>query len=104
MIVDTAVNQHLCCHSGVLSENHALSAYVDIAITGTFTNHDTCNVTYLSHIIFYYVYITGVDIGPVVSGIIGAKKPHYDIWGKTVNVANYMEVTGVTEHTQVGNS
>jgi hypothetical protein len=37
----------------------------------------------------------------VIAGIIGAKKPHYDIWGKAVNIAHYMEVTGVTEHIQV---
>ena len=30
-----------------------------------------------------------------VSGIVGAKKPQYDIWGNTVNVASRMDSTGV---------
>jgi hypothetical protein len=28
-------------------------------------------------------------------GIVGAKKPQYDIWGNTVNVASRMDSTGV---------
>lgn len=30
-----------------------------------------------------------------VLGIVGAKKPQYDIWGNTVNVASRMDSTGV---------
>jgi hypothetical protein len=30
-----------------------------------------------------------------LSGIVGAKKPQYDIWGNTVNVASRMDSTGV---------
>ena len=30
-----------------------------------------------------------------ISGIVGAKKPQYDIWGNTVNVASRMDTTGV---------
>jgi adenylate cyclase 8 len=29
----------------------------------------------------------GISSGPLVSGVIGARKPVYDIWGNTVNVA-----------------
>ncbi|MGH0130746.1 UNVERIFIED_CONTAM: hypothetical protein FKN15_043437 [Acipenser sinensis] len=43
----------------------------------------------------------GLNIGPVVAGVIGAKKPQYDIWGNTVNVASRMDSTGVPDRIQV---
>ena len=43
----------------------------------------------------------GINIGPIVAGVIGAKKPQYDIWGNAVNVASRMDSTGVIGKIQV---
>jgi guanylate cyclase len=46
----------------------------------------------------------GVNSGPVVAGVIGKSKFHYDIWGDTVNVAARMESHGLPGRTQVSES
>ncbi|XP_012270785.1 adenylate cyclase type 5 isoform X2 [Orussus abietinus] len=43
----------------------------------------------------------GINIGPVVAGVIGARKPQYDIWGNAVNVASRMDSTGILDGIQV---
>ncbi|XP_043075417.1 adenylate cyclase type 8 isoform X3 [Puntigrus tetrazona] len=43
----------------------------------------------------------GMAHGSVVAGVIGAKKPQYDIWGKTVNLASRMDSTGVSGKIQL---
>ena len=43
----------------------------------------------------------GINAGPVVAGVIGARRPQYDIWGNTVNVASRMDSTGVQGKIQV---
>ena len=48
-----------------------------------------------------FYFLSGMSIGPLVAGVIGARKPQYDIWGNTVNVASRMETNGLPDHIQV---
>lgn len=43
----------------------------------------------------------GINSGPLVAGVIGRKKFHYDIWGDTVNIASRMESTGEPGRVQI---
>jgi len=43
----------------------------------------------------------GLAAGPVVAGIVGARKFFYDVWGDAVNVAARMETTDVVGRIQV---
>lgn len=47
------------------------------------------------------VVLSGINIGSVVAGVIGARKPQYDIWGNAVNVASRMDSTGILDKIQV---
>lgn len=43
----------------------------------------------------------GMDVGPVIAGVIGESKFIYDVYGDTVNMASRMESTGVTNKIQI---
>ncbi|KAJ8920880.1 hypothetical protein NQ315_015673 [Exocentrus adspersus] len=43
----------------------------------------------------------GISCGPLVCGVIGARKPVFDIWGDTVNLASRMDSTGSIGYIQV---
>ncbi|MBE7460547.1 MAG: adenylate/guanylate cyclase domain-containing protein [Zoogloeaceae bacterium] len=43
----------------------------------------------------------GVATGHAVSGVLGAKRNHFDVWGETVNIASRMEASGIEGKVQV---
>lgn len=55
----------------------------------------------LSNFLLLSLPTPGLNMGPVVAGVIGARKPQYDIWGNTVNVSSRMDSTGVPDPVQV---
>ena len=46
----------------------------------------------------------GVNSGPLVAGVIGQTKYHYDIWGDTVNTASRMESHGEAGKVQISDA
>lgn len=46
----------------------------------------------------------GINSGPLVAGVIGTSKFHYDVWGDTVNVASRMESHGEPGRVQISAS
>jgi class 3 adenylate cyclase len=43
----------------------------------------------------------GIATGPVICGVIGAERPHFDAWGGTVNLASRLEATAPPDGIQV---
>ncbi|XP_076319683.1 adenylate cyclase 1-like isoform X2 [Tachypleus tridentatus] len=76
--------------------SQCLSTFVDLVFAMkerlVTINQNSCN---------NFTLRVGINVGPVVAGVIGARKPQFDIWGITVNVASCMESTGLPNHTQV---
>jgi len=43
----------------------------------------------------------GMHVGPAITGVIGHKRLHYDVWGDAVNIASRMESGGTAGRIQV---
>lgn len=75
--------------------HHNTAPYISIYYNASF---DSC----------YFIFIdscaTGISCGALVGGVIGARKPVYDIWGNTVNEASRMDSTGTMGRIQVPES
>jgi len=46
----------------------------------------------------------GLHVGPVIAGVIGTRKPAFDCWGDSVNIASRLESSGVSGGIQISES
>ena len=50
---------------------------------------------------YVHFLFVGISHGSVAVGVVGSKKPLYDIWGDPVNMASRMDTLGLGDHIQV---
>lgn len=43
----------------------------------------------------------GIDVGPVVGGVIGKHRFTYDVWGDTINIASRLENSCKPDHIHI---
>ena len=43
----------------------------------------------------------GLHVGPIIAGVIGTRKPAFDCWGDSVNIASRLESSGVSGGIQI---
>lgn len=72
-----------------------------VTVSPQFFTFDHNRFDILCYVTVCYQILSGINVGPVVAGVIGARRPQYDIWGNTVNVASRMDSTGVQGKIQV---
>uniref|UniRef100_A0A1B6EMX3 adenylate cyclase n=1 Tax=Cuerna arida TaxID=1464854 RepID=A0A1B6EMX3_9HEMI len=83
-------------HRGREGENDHICALVDFAIA-----MKQCLEELNKHSFNNFQLRVGISTGALVGGVIGARKPVYDIWGNTVNEASRMDSTGTMGRIQI---
>ncbi|XP_050987131.1 adenylate cyclase type 3 isoform X3 [Labeo rohita] len=96
---DNNTNGYTCVKKEEISERERWQHLADLADFALAMKVTLMNINYQSFNNF--MLRIGLNKGAVLAGVIGARKPHFDIWGNTVNVASRMESTGVMGNIQV---
>uniref|UniRef100_A0A8C2EZM3 adenylate cyclase n=1 Tax=Cyprinus carpio TaxID=7962 RepID=A0A8C2EZM3_CYPCA len=96
---DNNTNGYACMKKEEISERERWQHLADLADFALAMKVTLMNINYQSFNNF--MLRIGLNKGGVLAGVIGARKPHFDIWGNTVNVASRMESTGVMGNIQV---
>ncbi|MEJ2266087.1 MAG: adenylate/guanylate cyclase domain-containing protein [Anaerolineales bacterium] len=76
------------------SDHAQALAYAALEMMDFVSNHPVCHSRGVQ-------FRLGINSGPLVAGVIGRQKFHYDIWGDTVNTASRMESNGVPGKIQI---